>query len=125
MGTSFTRTVQREFLAKLPARFPAFRHSPSALPRASNTLFVCRVDDDLWFFIYAFSSVGRNEFTIEIAWNTTDNFPFGNMPLDVLGKDGSYLPEAMSAKTYRARISAAFGLRRDIWWAPQARATAA
>lgn len=106
MQKQLEETLKTQFAREMVRRIPWFRMSESGGPE----MFFLR-SEALVFFVYLSISENKDAFTVEIASNNVESYPWAEMP--GLSTD----TERASAKhIWRFRISKLSGALKEQWW---------
>lgn len=106
MQKRLEETLKAQFAREMARRIPSFKMSESRGP----DMFFLRFES-LVFFVYLSIAESKDAFTLEIASNNVESYPWAEMP--GLSTD----TERASAKDiWRFRISKLWGSLKEQWW---------
>lgn len=95
------------FAEEVDKRLPQFK--PRGMPQA--LVWSRQVADGVFFFIHLAVAEGRDAFTVEIAANNLDQFPWKCLPGTL-----KELESAMKNETWRFRLPKLYWSLEDEWW---------
>jgi hypothetical protein len=119
---------QQMFRSAFERLFPEYLRGFSAGVRTTpNSIVLFRSvssQSPIVYYIHVLGSSSRDEFTIDVAWNTSDTFPVGGRPTKIAGNAGSFSSESLTIAPMRQRIGRFLGMKVDYWWTLGPKATA-
>jgi len=97
---------------RIPESFPAF--DPATVPTSPTLgLFTSQVTDSHFQFVYFPTSSSRDEFTAEIAWNTTIEYPITLRPTRLTINDDGKATSDLATPSGRLRMCKLLRMNRD------------
>lgn len=106
MRKQVARSLQNRFVAAMARRLPLF----SPITQSWDVLSL-EVSSELYFFVHLSIDDDRDSFTLEIACNTANRFPWTELPGQL--RD---LSTASRKNLWRFRISKLWGEVKDFRW---------